>query len=214
MGSMGAKQLHLISDGKRTLAEFAHIAALVEQYVDVFHIREKTITARELCAGITEMLTLGIAADRIIVNDRADAAAVMGVCGVHLAYHSLDAAQVKARFPELRAGKSVHSTIEAMQAEAAGVDYVMFGHVFPTASKANLPARGLEALQQVVQQVRVPVLAIGGIYPTNVSEVLAAGAAGIAVMSGILDADDPVMQAARYKQYIQAGRSEIHDKAL
>ncbi len=122
----------------------------------------------------------GVDPRRIIVNDRADVAAAMYVYGVHLAYHSLDVAQAKAVFPGLAAGKSVHSADEAVLAEEEGADYLIFGHVFPTASKPGMAARGVEALREVIAKVKVPVIAIGGLTPLNAAEVLDAGAAGIA----------------------------------
>jgi thiazole tautomerase (transcriptional regulator TenI) len=199
-------ELHLISNGKQPLQEFARISAALLPYVDAIHLREKAKTARELAQGIEWLAAAGVPLERIIVNDRADVAAAMGIMGVHLAYHSLDVCQVKKTFPSLRVGKSVHSAAEAVQTEAEGADYLIYGHVFPTNSKAGVPARGTEALSQVVQHVSCPVIAIGGITPSNVQEVMLCGAAGIAVMSGILEAEDPVGKSTAYHHFLHMGR--------
>jgi thiazole tautomerase (transcriptional regulator TenI) len=201
-----SRELHIISTGKQSLSEFARIAGAILHYADAFHLREKTMTARELVQGIEWLAAAGVPLEQIIVNDRADVAAAMGVRGVHLAHHSLDTGQVKQLCPSLRIGKSVHSEAEAVQMEAEGADYLFFGHIFPTKSKADLPARGTGALKQVVGRVAIPIIAIGGITPANVQEVIQSGAAGIAVMSGIMEAKDPVSEAAAYHHYLHARR--------
>lgn len=198
-------ELHIVSTGKQSFKELAGIAAVLRPYVHALHLRERSRTARELMDGIGLLLAAGVPADRIVVNDRADVAAAAGVRGVQLAWHSLDAAMVKGLFPQLRVGKSVHTAEEALQAEAEGADYVIYGHVYATASKPDLPARGTDSLRGVVDRVGVPVIAIGGVKPENVPEILRAGARGVAVMSGILEASDPADAAAAYCHHLQAG---------
>jgi len=83
-------------------------------------------------------------------------------------------------------GASCHSVEEAHEAASLGCTYLTAGHVFPTACKPGLPARGLDFLRQVCQAVSVSVYALGGITPENRSLVLSVGAAGTAVMSGAL----------------------------
>lgn len=85
-----------------------------------------------------------------------------------------------------RLGVSVHSVEEAVRAQQLGADFLMAGHIFPTACKPGLPPRGLEFLRQVCQAVTVPVYAIGGITPENSSLALQAGAEGVCVMSGAM----------------------------
>ncbi|KIL41311.1 transcriptional regulator [Gordoniibacillus kamchatkensis] len=195
---MDTKELHVISTGRQPFADLAAAMRDIHRFVSCFHLREKTKTAAELMAAIELLQAAGMPAERIVVNDRADVAAAAGASGVHLAYHSLSVSAVKRLFPQLRVGKSVHSEEEAVQAEAEGADYVMYGHIFPTSSKPGLPARGIEALRLLAARVRIPVVAIGGIKPPDAGAVLNAGAAGVAVMSGILEADDPGRAAAAY----------------
>lgn len=197
--------LHVISTGKQSLHEFAEITGEIRPFVSLFHLREKTKTARELIGGVQMMVSAGVPLEQILINDRADVAAAAQVQGVHLAYHSLDIRHVKAYCPRMCVGKSVHSANEARQAEADGADYVIFGHVFPTKSKDGLPAKGLKGLEQVVASVSIPVIAIGGIKLEHVRETLCAGAAGIAVMSGILEAEDPLAVAKAYYQLLRMG---------
>ncbi|MBQ6474547.1 MAG: thiamine phosphate synthase [Victivallales bacterium] len=83
-------------------------------------------------------------------------------------------------------GGSCHSVEEAREAASLGCTYLAAGHIFPTECKPGVPARGVEFLRQVCQAVKVPVYALGGVTPENRPLVMAAGAAGTAVMSGAL----------------------------
>lgn len=83
-------------------------------------------------------------------------------------------------------GVSVHSVAEAQNAYAHGATYVTAGHIFPTDCKPGLPPRGLAFLREVCEAVPIPVYALGGISPKNAPACLAAGAVGVAVMSGVM----------------------------
>ena len=102
----------------------------------------------------------------------------------------------------LRIGRSVHEAAEARIAARDGADYVFFGHVYHSASKPGLPARGLAALADTAGSTAIPVLAIGGIEPRHVPELLQHGAAGIAVMGGIWNAR-PSEAAQQYRMMLQ-----------
>ena len=195
----------MISDGKKSLVEFAEIASHVHPFVTFLHIREKDKTVKEVWEGTQLLLERGIPKEKIIINDRVDAAAAAGVKGVQLAYHSLEPKWVKASFPHLRVGRSVHSAEEAKEMEQQQADFLIYGHIYSSGSKPGLEARGTYALSQVVQTVRIPVIAIGGINPERVPSVLQTGAAGIAVMSGILNAADPVAEVKRYVEALRGG---------
>lgn len=167
-------------------------------YVTRFHLREHTASALELLNACEWLIQHGISPEQIIVNDRADVAEIAAVKGVQLAWHSLPVERVKRTFKQLVVGKSVHSIEEAEQAERMGCDYLLFGHIYSTNSKPGLPPRGLAALEQIVNSVQLPVIAIGGIRPHHVASIANTGAAGIAVMSGILAAPDSVNAALQY----------------
>lgn len=80
-------------------------------------------------------------------------------------------------------GTSVHSVEEAVEAERMGASYVTAGHIFTTDCKPGLEPRGLEFLQRICENVRIPVYAIGGIHPENMAAIEKAGAAGACMMS-------------------------------
>ncbi|MED4970921.1 thiazole tautomerase TenI [Parageobacillus toebii] len=197
------RQLHIISTGKQPLDQFVAICARVHPYVDAIHVREKMKTAREISEFLTALIKQGVPPRKIIVNDRIDVAVVFGVKGVQLAHHSLSVRKVKHHFPSLSIGCSVHSIAEAMEAEESGADYCIYGHVFATGSKVGVPPRGIESLRSVVNHVNIPVIAIGGIHSNNAEQVLKAGAQGIAVMSAVFFANDPVSEAKKLKKIIE-----------
>jgi thiamine-phosphate diphosphorylase len=121
---------------------------------------------------------------RVLVNDRVDVALAAGAHGVHLRADSMPAARVRTLCPPgFVVGRSVHARDEAVEAAVAGgLDYLLFGTVFPTTSKPGRAA-GPAALADVAAAVEVPVLAVGGVSPDNLGKVATAGAAGFAAIS-------------------------------
>ena len=130
---------------------------------------------------------------RLLVNDRADVALATGADGVQRTHLSLPVEALRRIGPpSFVIGASVHAPGEASQAAAGGADFIVFGPIYDTPSKRQYGApQGPEALAQVVAAVDRPVIAIGGITPERVREVLAAGAVGVAVISSILGAERP-----------------------
>ncbi|WLD93893.1 thiazole tautomerase TenI [Alkalihalobacillus sp. AL-G] len=191
-------ELHAISTGKQSVEEFVEIASGIHPYIDAIHIREKQRTAKEIIAIIEKLMSRQVPLQKIIVNDRVDVAFATGTRGVQLAHHSIDVGTVRRTFPGLAIGCSIHSPGELEKAEQDGADYLIFGHIFTTESKPGLAPRGLTNLQTIAQASKLPVIAIGGIHPDNVEQVLDAGASGIAVMSGIFEASDPLKAAYDY----------------
>jgi len=123
---------------------------------------------------------------RLLVNDRADIAAGAGADGVHLTTRSLEPKIVRQTFGnDFLIGASTHSLAEATNARDSGADFVVFGPIFPTSSKAEYgPPLGLHSLANVASELApFPVLAIGGISAGNAQECLRAGASGIAGIS-------------------------------
>jgi thiazole tautomerase (transcriptional regulator TenI) len=197
------KQLHVITTGRQNDDVLVKIAANIHPYITMLHIREKAKSAKEVSHIIERLQKAGVPASKIIVNDRVDVALCTGVNGVQLTHHSLDVSQVRRALPEMKIGCSVHSVSEAQYAEQNGADFIMYGHIFKTSSKRNAEPRGLDQLQYVVDQTTIPVIAIGGITPENVRNVINTGASGIAVMSGILEAPSPLQAVKLYKQQLE-----------
>jgi thiazole tautomerase (transcriptional regulator TenI) len=175
--------------------------------VSAIHLREKQKTARELFQTVELLTHANIPLSKIVINDRVDVALVSRAAGVQLAFHSLDAAIVKDYFPHLKLGCSIHSYEEGKKAIQDGADYMLFGHIFDSKSKPGQPPKGLEELTRVTK-LDIPVIAIGGITPENTRKILQAGAKGIAVMSGVLDARDPIYAVKSYEYALKMGGEE------
>lgn len=205
---MGPIELHLISDGNTPLARFVEIVSRIHPQADYIHLRDKKLSAAELLACAERLLAEGVPAAKLVINDRIDVALAAGAGGVQLAWHSLAPAAAAAIAPRLRLGRSVHSPQEAVDAGWQGAHYAIFGHIFPTDSKPGLPARGLALLTEVVRLSAIPVIAIGGITPEHTAEVLRQGAAGIAVLSGITRASDPLEAIEAYRAAIRLASAE------
>lgn len=203
------RELHIVSTGRQPIPEMIGIAKEIHPYIDAFHIREKQKTARELMEIVNQLKAEGVPLDKILINDRLDVGAVTKVKGVQLANHSLDIAVVKDVFPGLRLGCSVHTVEEAIYASECGADYVIYGHIFHSQSKPNKEPRGLEKLKELTMNVKIPVIAIGGIQLENVEQVLEAGAQGIAVLSGVMLANDPVQAVKKYTAKLRLRESPL-----
>lgn len=164
--------------------------------VDWVQIREKDLAGRAL-SSLARAAVEGAPRCRVLVNDRLDVAIAAGAAGVHLGGDSLPVAEVMkwrraGHAPaDFLVGRSCHALEEAMAAEKDGADYVFFGPVFATPSKAEYGApQGIGKLKEICGRVGIPVLAIGGITTANAGECLAAGAAGIAAIRLFQDAAD------------------------
>lgn len=192
-------QLHIISTGKQSLTEFVQIMVNIHPYVDYVHVREKRWTAVEYVQAIEHLVSGGVPLRKIIINDRIDIAHIMDCYGVQLTSHSADLSLVKNKFPSLHFGCSIHSVNEAKEQEKNGAHFLLYGHIYETLSKENIPPRGLDRLRAVCQAVNIPVIAIGGMKRANVREVVQAGAQGIAVLSGVLLATDPLQTVMQYR---------------
>ena len=157
-------------------------------------LREKDLPVREMLAladGLREATRRHGA--RLLVNDRADVALAAGADGVQRTHISLPVSALRAITPAgFLVGASAHSEGEAREAVAQGADVVVFGPVYDTPSKRRYgPPQGLAALEAAARAVARPVLAVGGLTPERVPEVLAAGAAGVAVIRAIYAAPHP-----------------------
>jgi thiamine-phosphate pyrophosphorylase len=184
------------------------IARAANAGVDAIQLREKDLTGRALLE-LAQKAVARAGPEKILVNDRLDVALAAGAAGVHLGEESMGVADVvafrtNARLPSgFRIGRSCHSLEAALRAEKDGADYVFFGPVFATPSKARFgPPQGTEALAAVCRQVHIPVVAIGGITLENAGACLAAGAAGVAAIRLFQESTDLAATVRALKQKI------------
>ena len=183
------------------------VATAAAAGIDWIQLREKDLSGKELASltraavAQTKQINEGNGTlTRIIVNDRLDVALSEHSGGVHLGEHSLpvhDVCKWLAAKPDLAerdkflVGVSCHSVQAALSAARAGADYIFFGPVFATPSKASFGApQGLQRLAEACSAVTIPVLAIGGITLDNACDCFAAGVGGIAAIRLLQDAEN------------------------
>src|SRR5262245_34983721 len=157
-------------------------------------IREKDMSAKALAAftraAVERARPHGA---RVLVNDRFDVAIAAGADGVHLRASSIPARKVRGvaankGLDDFLIGVSTHSAAEARSAEEGGADFIVCGPVYDTPSKRDFGhPLGLEGFTEILNAVRIPALAIGGIDLSNYSEPLRRGAAGVAAISLFTD---------------------------
>ncbi len=185
----------LITDRSLCKQPFLNVIKLaLNGGVRTIQLRERGLTTYELYSLARKLrkITFDFEAN-LIINDRIDIALAVEADGVHLGWQSLlvETARKLCGFEKL-IGVSTHNYQEALQAQDYGADYITFGPVFETPSKAGfLNPTGPEEIRKLKNKVEIPVIALGGINEKNAGTVLNEGADGIAVISSIMHADDP-----------------------
>jgi thiamine-phosphate pyrophosphorylase len=161
-------------------------------------VREKDLPPDEQTLLARSLLPLAHARGaKLMLHGEALLAKDAGADGVHLPSGSDLAAARALVGPDKILGVSIHTVTEAEAIDPADVDYVLAGPAFETASKPGYgPEIGRKGLAEIARAARVPVLAIGGINAARVGELVAAGAAGVAVMGGVMRATDPAREVA------------------
>jgi thiamine-phosphate pyrophosphorylase len=170
--------------------------ALARTYLEagarVMQLRMKDAPARDVLAAARAIAELSRAhGATFIVNDRVDLAMLANAGGVHLGQDDLpiDAAR-KLVGSGMIIGISTHDEAQARVAQAAGADYIGFGPMYAGGLKDNAAGKGLAMLREVRAAVRIPIVAIGGITESHVSEVLAGGADAAAIITDVVRAPD------------------------
>jgi thiamine-phosphate pyrophosphorylase len=188
--------LYLITDrhqtGARSLTEV--IRRSLEGGTKYVQLREKDLSSAELYRLALELRSLTNDFNAtLIINNRPDIAQAVDAEGVHLGVGSLPVAVVRRLLgADKIIGYSAHAVDEAQAAQSAGADFVTFGPVHHTPSKAAFGAPcGVKKLAEAAAALEIPVFGLGGISPANIAETLSANVQGVAVISAILAAVDP-----------------------
>lgn len=161
----------------------AKIIQYRDKQADSIQRRERATMLREVCSSSGAML---------IINDDADLACEIDADGVHIGTTDGKFADVRARIGAARwLGISCYDSLPpALAAQDAGADYVAFGSVYPSPTKPRAARASLELLTEARRQLRVPIVAIGGITLDNAAHVIAAGVDAVAVISGLFETPD------------------------
>ena len=192
--------LYLITDRKLTLGR--DLTWVIERALDggvkAIQLREKDLSGKELF-NLAERVTRLCQRYRaqLFINDRVDIALAVDAAGVHLGEASMPVPAARSLLGAHRSiGVSTHSLEGARRAAQDGADFIVFGPVYFTPSKANFGApQGVKALQIIVENISLAVYAIGGIKADNLLEIKNVGSRGVALISAIISAEDPALAA-------------------
>jgi thiamine-phosphate pyrophosphorylase len=161
-------------------------------------LREKDLSSRELYELAYDMrkLTNRYGA-RLIINDRLDIALAVDADGVHLGLNSIPIHRVRRLIGEEKLiGLSCHNQVNAIMAQEKGADFITFGPVYYTPSKAQYGKPvGIDKLEIASHLLDIPIYALGGVKRENIAQVIASGADGVALVSAIIASDDPRAEA-------------------
>ena len=188
--------LYLVTD--RTLTHGRDLLWVLERALDggvkAIQLREKDLSGKQLfiLAQRVSQLCHRYQA-QLFINDRVDVALAVDAAGVHLAETSMPVPIARSLLGGQRIiGVSIHSLEGAGKAQQEGADFIVFGPVYFTPSKADYGnPQGLDALGKIVATTSLPVYAIGGIKSQNLPETQRVGSRGVAVISAVMSADDP-----------------------
>lgn len=206
--------LYLITDRTQTNGrnlEFV-VGEALRGGVRAVQLREKDLSSRELYELAYELRKLTARHNaRLIINDRIDIALAVDADGVHLGYNSIPTYRARMVLGEKKLiGVSCHNQVQAIIAQEKGADFITFGPIFNTPSKAPYGEPvGIKKLQEATNIMQIPVFALGGIKPGNVAEVMAASPNGIGVVSAVLSAEDPRLAARNMLSLLPAQESDL-----
>lgn len=206
---MSIPRLHLVTND-----EIVNRPAFVSTAVDLLlnlqqhialHVRAKQLPARQVFDIVEQLLEKAeFVRALLVVNDRVDIALTNRVRAVQLGARSLPVGTVRAMGgTRLLIGYSAHAPEEAAAAEREGADFVFAGSIYPTTSHLDVSAGGARLLSSIADSCSKPVFAIGGVTPERISEVLSTGAYGVAVISAVWHAPDPVHAAHGFVKMLE-----------
>jgi len=205
--------LYLVTDEKLCLGK--PLAEVVEQAViggvTAVQLREKNLRTRDFVQRAVQLKKILSAYHvPLIINDRIDVALAVGADGIHVGQDDMPYEYLKKIIPEqMILGLSVETFDQAAEAEKYKLDYVSVSPVFLTSTKTELVKEwGIEGLRELAAITRHPLIAIGGINSSNAAEIIRAGATGIAVVSAICSARDPLIASRELRSVIEKTKKE------
>ena len=199
--------LYFITDRNLTRKTvIADVISAINAGVKIIQYREKELSTREMYREAKAIRE--ITKDKgtiLIINDRIDIALAVNADGVHIGQDDMPFEIAKGILgADKIIGLTVHNVDEAILAEKLGADYLGVSPIFSTTTKkdAGKPA-GLELIKKIRENVKTPLVAIGGINYDNVDEVLKAGSRNVAVISAIITKDDVENECKKFIRKIK-----------
>lgn len=204
------------------ILDFAYVASddmekvaqkLLDGGIDLLQLRAKHINLSEIAQVAARIIRLCRAHGvPFILNDYPELARELGADGVHVGQDDGSIRDVRRIVGDtIFIGRSTHSLDQARQALIDGADYIGFGPLYPTPTKAGRPAIGLEEIRQMELEIgsKIPAFCIGGIQPKNLSEVFSAGARRCVIVSYLLTAEDISLVTAEVSKSIASLNSTL-----
>ncbi len=205
--------LHVLTDttqqSKFTHPQVAELA--IQGGADTIQFRHKTGSTRELIRIAKEMSAICTQHNiPLIVNDRADVALAVGANGTHFGQDDMPVGIGRRILTsETIIGASARTEEKILKAITEGADYIGYGPIYSTSSKADAEKpKGLDRLHKMSQIAECPVIAIGGITLDTAADVIRAGAHGIAVISAVCGQSDPQKATEELYQEIMKAKQE------
>ncbi len=205
---LGRRRLYLCSPDRPDLEPF--IERCIEGGVDVVQLRDKHLSDSRLVERAIRVQRV-CAEHRVpfILNDRPDLAAAIGADGVHVGQEDMAPDEARRLMGEHAIiGLSTHGADDLARARGAPVDYISAGPVTPTPTKPGRPGTGLAYVGDAVRSTPWPVWVTGGVDPTTVVGMVAAGAAHFVVVRWLTEADDPRASARTLRRAIDEAVDE------
>lgn len=197
-------RLCFMSDGARGTAGrplLDVIEALARGGVELVVLRERNWTGADWTDAARRLESVRGRGLRVLASRRLDVARALSLDGVHLGREAVPVREARDFLgPDALIGYSAHDGAEARLAAADGASYVTLSPVYATDSKPEAPARGTDWLRAESRDLPVPALALGGLTPARVGEILAAGAFGVAAVGALGAAPDPETAAREFRR--------------
>jgi thiamine-phosphate pyrophosphorylase len=169
---------------------------LIAGGVGAIQIRAKQSSTAEIQNwALTIQPVLRAAGVPLIINDYPEIAESIGAEACHIGQDDLSVVEARERSGGKIIGKSTHSLAQAEAAQEEGADYIGFGPIFPTLTKPDYQAIGIDDIAEMARRIHIPHFCIGGIKREHVSGLKTRGAERVVIVSGLLQSPDPEIYA-------------------
>ncbi len=203
---LAKSRLYVLIDGGNSVTEFRNLVTrLINAEVDIIQLRDKRLPDHDLLERLEALVEVTRPTPTLaILNDRPDLAAQRAADGVHLGQGDLSATDARAIVGSaMLVGISTHNVKQARCAVADGADYLGAGPTFPSTTKSFRRFPGVEFLRRIVDEISIPVFAIGGITLKNLPLAQAAGIQRIAVSGSVMSAREPEKVVAELRRQLE-----------
>lgn len=186
-------------------SHFEIVKLAIKGGADMIQFRDKMMSTSELIDTAIKLKKLCAKHNAtFVVNDRVDVAMISDADGVHLGLEDISIKDARKLLGKSKiVGGTAHSLKEVVEAQKNGADYIGFGHIYPTGSKIKKDKpKGTTYLKKVVNEIKTPIIAIGGISSENIQDVMNTGVYGAAVIGSVVKSKKPVDEVKKLRKII------------